>query len=144
MYKVTIGTDHLTREAILELYNNVGWIKYTENPDNLYKAFMNSTYVVSIIINEKIIGIARSISDDISIHYLQDILVHTDFQKQGVGRILLEDCLLRFNHVRTHVILTDNEERQRKFYESLGYKNTKNLKKISLNCFVKMADLELT
>lgn len=144
MYEVIIGTDNLTKEAVLELYENVGWLKYTENPDNLLKAIINSTYVVTIREGDKIIGLARCISDNISINYLQDILVHTDFQKKGVGRELLENCLKRFKHVRTHLILTDNEERQRKFYESLGYKNTKDIKMITLNCYVKMTDIELT
>jgi hypothetical protein len=41
------------------------------------------------------------------------------------------------------VLLTDDEERQKKFYESLGYKNTKDLKKTPLNAFVKIPGREL-
>jgi len=45
--------------------------------------------------------------------------------------------------VRTHVILTDDEERQARFYEAMGYKNTRLLKLKSLNCFVKMSNVKL-
>lgn len=143
MYNTTIGTDNLTIEAVLELYANVGWTKYTENPENLLIGITNSTYVVTIREGTKILGLARCISDDVSINYLQDILVHTDFQRKGIGRKLLERCLDRFKHVRTHILLTDDKELQRKFFESHGYKNTKDLKKITLNCFAKMTDMVL-
>lgn len=42
------------------------------------------------------------------------------------------------------MILTDDEEKQLRFYESLGYKNTKNLSDIPLNAFVKMKGAELS
>ncbi len=143
MYITTIGTDNLTIEAVLELYANVGWTKYTENPESLLIGITNSTYVVTIREGTKILGLARCISDDVSINYLQDILVHTDFQKRGIGRKLLENCLDRFKHVRTHLLLTEDKELQRKFFESHGYKNTKDLKEITLNCFAKMTDMIL-
>ncbi len=82
MYNVVTGTEHFTKEAILELYKSVRWTAYTDNPEQLMTTIENSTYVVSISESDKILGLVRSISDDISIHYLQDILVHPDFQKK--------------------------------------------------------------
>lgn len=143
MNDIIVGVDSLTKESILELYKKLGWTKYVEDPDTLFKAILNSTYVVTIQEDEKIIGLARCISDDVSINYLQDILVLPEFQRKSLGRKLLENCLEKFKHVRTHVILTDDEERQKIFYESLGYKNIKELNKINLNCFVKMVGVEL-
>ena len=130
-------------EEIVDLYNAVGWEAYTQNPESLERAFSNSTYMLIARIDECVVGLARSISDEVSIHYLQDILVHPDFQKKGVGRELLKLMLERFKDVRTHMILTDDEEKQLKFYESLGYKNTKSLKDIPLNTFVMMKHLDL-
>ena len=65
-----------------------------------------------------------------SIFYLQDILILPDYQRRGIGRMLLEDCLARFSHVRTKVLMTDDEARQKAFYESLGYRNTRDLEKV--------------
>ena len=93
--------------------------------------------------SEILVGLARCMSDDSSINYLQDILILPEYQGQGIGRRLLEKCLERFKHVRTHVILTDDEDRQKHFYESLGYKNTKSLKKVCLNCYVKIKGMDL-
>ena len=143
MEHIIVGTDGLTRESVLELYSALNWVMYTRDPDSLFRAILNSTYVVTIREGDRLTGLARCISDDVAINYLQDILVLPDNQRKGIGRKLLENCLERFKHVRTHVILTDNEERQRAFYESLGYKNTQDLKKTCLNCYVKMQGVEL-
>ncbi len=130
-------------ESIIELYNSVGWTIYTESPKSLKRGIANSTYKVVLVENDDVLGLARSISDDVSIHYLQDILVHPNYQGKGLGRKLIDKCLDRFSHVRTHIILTDDEEKQKKFYESLGYINTKDLKKNKLNSFVKIKGVEL-
>ena len=142
MQTMQIGTDKLSKDDVLALYENVGWIKYTEHPTQLMQAVKNSTFVVTIHDGSTLIGLARSVTDDVSIHYLQDILVHTEYQRQGIGRKLLGICHERFKHVRTHMILTDDEERQKIFYESFGYKNIQDYKKIKLNGFVKFQGLE--
>ncbi len=129
---------------IIELYNSVNWSVYTESPKSLEEAFKNSTYVLIAIEGDKVVGLSRSISDNVSIHYLQDILVSPSFQKKGVGRKLLSKVLEHFENVRTHMILTDDEEKQLRFYESLGYRNIKELKNIPLNTFVKMRNVELS
>ncbi|TLN03333.1 GNAT family N-acetyltransferase, partial [bacterium] len=87
-------------------------------------------------------GLARALSDDISIVYIQDILVRPEFQHGGVGRALLQHLLERFAHVRSTVLLTDDDEKQLRFYASLGFKNTRDLVKMPLNAFVRMPGLE--
>ncbi len=131
--------------SLLDLYNSVGWSNYTNDASKgkLEEAIRNSTFVVSAWVKNNLVGIARCISDDVSICYLQDILINPNFQKQGIGRKLLTICLERFKDVKTKILLTDDEEKQRLFYESFGYKNTRNLKRVTLNTFVMMNDIEL-
>ena len=130
-------------EKILELYHSVGWVNYTKDPKKLELGFKHSTYVLIASEEGKVVGALRSISDESSIHYLQDILVRPDYQKRGIGRKLLKMALDRFKKVRTHMILTDDEEKQKKFYQSLGYINTKELNRNKLNAFVKMEGVHL-
>ena len=142
--KLRVGHS-LPFEGVVALYNSVGWSAYTtgDQVDKLQDAIQNSTYVVTAWHGEKLIGLARCLSDDVSIFYLQDILVHPDHQRQGVGRMMLEDCLERFADVRMKVLLTDDEAEQKAFYESLGYRNTKDLTRIPLNAYVQITGLEL-
>lgn len=124
---------------LIELYNSVGWKAYTKGSagQQLLRAIQNSTYVVSAWDNRKLVGLARCLSDDVSVFYLQDILIRPEYQTQGIGTTLLEKCLERFQHVRTKVLLTDNEEKQLRFYESLGYTNTNNNEE--LNAYIQVS-----
>ena len=131
-------------KKIIELYDSDGWTAYTKDLDSLKIAFENSTLVNLAVSDEgEVIGLTRSVSDSISIHYLQDIIVSPNYQRKGIGRKLLEKSLEYFKNVRTHMILTDDDEKQLKFYSSMDYRNTKDLEKFALNTFIKMKDVEL-
>ncbi len=110
-----------TRDELLSLYGANGWGAYTADPDGLHRGVSNSTFVVTAREDGELIGLARVVSDDHTIMYLQDILVLPSHHRRGVGRALLERCLERFGHCRQRVLLTDDEEGQLRFYESLGF-----------------------
>ena len=126
------------------LYDSVNWIAYTneENRKDLDKAIRNSDYLVSAWDGEKLVGLARALSDDVSIFYLQDILVRPEHQGQGIGKQLLQKCLQRYQHVRSKILLTEDEERQRIFYEKLGYRDIRDLREVNLKVFVQIAGAE--
>ena len=140
-FELRVNSD-LPLDDLLSLYDSVGWAAYTRDPAGLQTALRNATYVVTAWHEGQLIGLARALSDDISIVYIQDILVRPEFQRGGVGRALLTHLLERFAHVRSTVLLTDADEKQLRFYASLGFKNTRDLVKMSLNAFVRMPGLE--
>jgi len=135
--EIKIGSE-LPKNQLMALYESVGWFAYTQGArrSELPDAVRNSTYVVSAWSGERLIGLARGLSDDSAIFFLQDILVTPDFQRTGIGRKLISNCLERFKHVRSKVLMTDDEENQLNFYESIGFKNTKELTEFQLNTFV--------
>jgi GNAT superfamily N-acetyltransferase len=123
---------------LIGLYDAVVWVAYTRAPDTLAKAIANSSIVVTARDEDgELIGLARGLSDDASIFYLQDILVRPEHRRTGVGRQLLAVCLERYGHVRQKVVLTDDDAAQQRFYESLGYVNTTSVTGVSLNTYVR-------
>ncbi|MCZ9881134.1 GNAT family N-acetyltransferase [Arthrobacter sp. B2a2-09] len=44
--------------------------------------------------------------------------------RRGIGRALAERALEQYRHVRQKVLITDDEPRQKAFYEALGYTQT--------------------
>jgi len=107
---------------VLALYQSVGWSAYTRDPTLLVQAIRNSSLVVGARdAGGKLVGLARAVSDDTTICYLQDILVDPAVQRAGVGRKLIEAVKTHYRHVRQTVLLTDNEPGQRAFYENLGF-----------------------
>jgi len=126
---------------LVALYGAVGWSAYAADPEALAGAISRSTYVVTARQEGDLIGLARGLSDDISIFYLQDILVLPGWQRRGVGRALLSACLERFAHVRQKVLLTDDEDRQHRFYESMGYRDIRTITSAGLRAFVQIEGL---
>jgi len=108
------------REELLGLYAAVGWTAYTRDPDALVAAVQASTWVHVERRAGTLVGLVRVLSDDLAIAWIQDLLVHPDHQRAGLGRALATAALERFAHVRTVGLLTDDEPRQRAFYESVG------------------------
>jgi GNAT superfamily N-acetyltransferase len=129
-------------DELVALYNSVGWTAYTADPESLAAAIARSTYVVTARHDGELIGLARGLSDDVAIFYLQDILVHPGWQREGIGRLLLSACLERFAHVRQKVLLTDAEQRQHRFYESMGYWDTRRITSAGLHAFVQIRGMD--
>ena len=131
-------------QALVALYDSVGWTAYTKDPESLGAMVRCSTFVQSCWDEGQLVGLVRVISDDLSIMYLQDILMHPDFHRRGIGRALMERCLERFEHVRQKVLLTDDRPEQSAFYESLGFRNTRDLETTKLNAFVRIEGANLS
>ena len=73
----------------------------------------------------RLVGLARVVSDGHTIAYLQGILVDPGHPRRGIASELLRRIFARFGHVRQHVLLTDTEERQRAFYETHGFRESR-------------------
>jgi len=107
--------------SLLALYENAGWKAYTRAPDQLHRAVQQSQFVLKAVADNQLVGLVRTVGDGVTIAYIQDILVHTDFQRRGIGKSLMEQTLDRFKHCRQKVLLTDDNPMTRGFYEALGF-----------------------
>jgi GNAT superfamily N-acetyltransferase len=136
-YELCRGTE-LPFDDVLALYDAVGWTAYTRHPDTLRAALHGSSFVVAARRANELIGLARAISDDASIAYVQDVLVRPDAQRGGVGRALLGAVRERYAHVRQLVLLTDDEPAQRSFYEALGFTEIRDVGSGNLRAFVRL------
>lgn len=109
-------------KELVHLYEAVGWVSYAVDPDGLARAIDRSTYVVTARAPDgTLIGLARCLSDDVSIMFVQDVLVQPDYQRQGIGDYLVRVCLSKFAHVTKKLLLSDNEPAMHEFYQSLGF-----------------------
>jgi ribosomal protein S18 acetylase RimI-like enzyme len=109
------------RDQLIALYEDAGWTAYTDEPDRLVRAISNSTHVVSAWDGERLVGLARVISDGEHIVYAQDLLVHSSYRRRGLGSALLRKALEPFQHVRQTVLVADDSPEMRAFYQSLGF-----------------------
>jgi GNAT superfamily N-acetyltransferase len=108
------------RAEILDLYGSVNWQRYTEDPDQLIRALEGSDVVIAMD-GDNLVGLARAVSDGETIVYIQDLLVRPSAQRQGVATQLMTWLLEPYAAVKQKILLTDDKEDQRLFYESLGF-----------------------
>jgi Acetyltransferases len=113
-------------DELLALYDSVGWTAYTRDPLTLFNAVSASLAVITARVDGQLVGLARIIGDGYTVSYLQDILVHPHFQRCGIGRGLFRRAFDQFD-VRQRVLVTDDEPRQRAFYEAMGFTEARNL-----------------
>jgi GNAT superfamily N-acetyltransferase len=131
------ASSEFTAEELLSLYDDVGWSAYTADPQRLLAAIDGSTHVVVAREDGLLVGLARVVSDGVSICFLQDVLVRRAFQRRGVGGALVRAVLEPFGSVRQKVLLTDDEPAQRAFYQSLGYREIGEVDDARLRAFVR-------
>jgi GNAT superfamily N-acetyltransferase len=133
---VTIEEGQPGRDELVGLYDAVGWSAYTRDPEQLVAAIEGSHTVLTARDDGLLVGLVRTVSDGATIAYVQDVLVHPDHQRTGVGRALLEAVLRRYESVRQTVLLTDADAGQRAFYESLGFVEAHDVTPAPLRSFV--------
>ncbi|MEU6058613.1 GNAT family N-acetyltransferase [Streptomyces sp. NPDC047097] len=114
-------------EEMFRLYDAVGWSGYTDDVDRLCRGLANSHLVLTARDERgRLLGLARTVSDDEHLVYVQDLLVHPDVHRRGVGRALLERLTARYAHCRFFLLSTDHEStpegaRKHAFYRRLGF-----------------------
>ncbi len=108
-------------QAVLDLYGSVGWTNYTDRPSMLQKALEHSLFVLAAYDGDRLVGLLRAVGDGHSIVFIQDILVLPTYQRQGIGRHLLEQAIAHFPEIYQLHLLTDNTEKTRSFYEAIGF-----------------------
>ena len=109
--------------AVLDLYNSVGWSNYTNHPQRLEQAFHQSLFVMAAYDDdEKLVGLIRAVGDGLTIVFIQDLLVYPHYQRQGIGRCLLQQTLERFKDVYQIQLATEQSDKNLTFYQELGFR----------------------
>ncbi|MEP6478354.1 MAG: GNAT family N-acetyltransferase [Rhodoglobus sp.] len=132
-----VSASDLDAASVIALYESVGWSVYTADPSTLLAGLAGSATVAVARSGGALVGLARVVSDGATICYLQDVLVHPEHRLHGLGRRLVESVLEPHATVRQKVLLTDDEPGQRRFYESLGYSETRDFGEGTLRAFVR-------
>ena len=108
-------------EEILGLYARLGWTNYTDNPEMLRNAYLNSLKIYGAYVDDKLVGIIRAVGDGFSVLFIQDLLIHPDFQRNGIGTLLLKRMLKEYENVYQIHLITEDSEKTISFYKSLGF-----------------------
>lgn len=111
----------IPEKQLRELFTVLGWEELSALlPDLL----LNSTFVVSAWDGARLVGLARVVSDGVYVSTLQQVGVHPDYQRHGLGSDLVRRCVERFK--RTRFILTTDDPTHATFYARFGFQSAPN------------------
>ena len=109
--------------AVLDLYASVSWSNYTNHPRRLEQAFHQSLFVMAAYDDdEELVGLIRAVGDGLTIVFIQDLLVYPLYQRQGIGRSLLQQTLESFKDVYQIQLATEQSDKNLAFYRELGFR----------------------
>ena len=91
MNNLEIKHNKLTADEFIYLWESVWGNAPTKEQIEL--ALTNSIYVVSVYDRGKVAAMARMIGDMGLCYYIKDVVVHPDYQKKGIGRLLINELL---------------------------------------------------
>ncbi|HJA90450.1 MAG TPA: GNAT family N-acetyltransferase [Candidatus Jeotgalibaca merdavium] len=118
-------------DSLTQLYQSVGWRNYYKAPAIMSQLLPGAWHYISAWEEDQLVGLIRTISDGCYILYIQDILVHPDYQRQAIGTSLMKQMLERAKDMQQIILTTDDTERTIQFYQSLGFKTMQDLKCVS-------------
>ena len=76
-------------EQIIELYNDSGLPRPTQDKERIRTMYENSNLIVTAWDGELLVGVARSLTDWAWACYLSDLAVRDSYKKEGIGRRLI-------------------------------------------------------
>ena len=119
----TVRYNALTAEQFIELWESVWGDGPT--PEQTKLAMEHTLFRVSVFDGDRIIAMARMNGDLGLDYYIKDVIVRPEYQRRGVGRLLIGELLafIRQNWVRNTDIFTELCAMPDKipFYEKFGF-----------------------
>lgn len=110
-------------DEIISLYKDAGWWKnsYGESPEFLRGIVAGSALFAGAFENNKMIGMGRALSDQVSDAYIQDVAVLKEFQGRGVGKKIIQTLITGLNAWGVDWIGLIAQPGTTGFYENLGF-----------------------
>ena len=78
-----------TKEQVQQLFLSVHWIS-GNYPERLYKALMNSSTVLTVWDDERLVALTRVLDDTEMLAQIHYVLVHPDYQGRGIAGKMIE------------------------------------------------------
>lgn len=106
-------------EEVRDLYESVGWLS-ARYPKRLVQAFQKAGTVISAWEGNHLIGLVEVLDDGELTAYVHYLLVRPEYQRQGVGKHLLELVKEQYKNY-LYLIVICEEKKTIGFYEGIGF-----------------------
>lgn len=122
---ITYGKrSSLNELEVTELFQSSGISRPIGQPSRIKEMILNSDFIYTAWENEKLVGIARCVTDFSYCCYLSDLAVHRDYQNKKVGKTLIEYVEKEIGDEVTLVLLAS--ESAMDYYPKIGFDKAEN------------------
>jgi len=105
-----------------DLFQTTGWNdEYHFTQQDLENAIKNSWYSMSIYDSDKLVGFGRVIADGVHHALIVDLIIHPDYQSQGLGSKLLARLVKKCTDSGIRDIQLFAAKDKSEFYEKFGF-----------------------
>lgn len=111
-------------ETIIDVYKSSGINRPINDKERIRKMFQNSNLIVTAWDDEKLIGIARSITDFCYCCYLSDLAIRKEYQNKGIGKKLIK--LIKDKIGDQSMLLLLSAPNALEYYPKIGFKKAEN------------------
>ena len=111
-------SDAIDEEEVVALYKANAWSS-AEKPRQLLAALCNSDALVTARVDGRLVGLGNAISDGHLVVYFPHLLVHPEFQRQGVGRAMMKVLMQKYAGFHQQMLTADGGAVE--FYKSMGF-----------------------
>lgn len=105
-------------KEIADLREAVGWSRMESSYSN---PLLTSYYHISVYDGSALIDYIDCVSNGVTDAYIQDLMIHPNYQKHGIGTKLMNDMLAYLKSRHIFMISVIFEEGLRPFYERFGF-----------------------
>lgn len=107
------------QDQVEALFLSVEWVSGTY-PERLYKALMHSSTVITAWDGERLVGLLRALDDGEMVAFIHYVLVHPNYQGQGIAGTMVEMAKEKFAHYLYIEVMPD-ERKNVRFYQKHGF-----------------------
>ena len=111
----------LAFQSEARIHNNFNIPPLKQTIDGIIEEYKNWTFLKAVNSENRIIGSVR-VRDDNQTLYVNTLIVHPDFQGQGIGTQLLKEVEERMPQLRYEIFTSDKSVLNIKLYERMGYR----------------------
>ncbi len=104
------------------LFESTGWNQeYGMSAEELQRAILESWCVITAYDDGKLIGTGRVISDGVFHALIVDVIVRPEYQKHGIGTLIMQRLLERCRAARLRDVQLFCARGKAPFYQKLGF-----------------------
>lgn len=88
---IEFKTDRMPATGeIIDIYNSSGLRRPTDDPQRIGDMYRHSNLIVTAWDGDLLVGVSRALTDFHYCCYLSDLAIRKEYQKQGIGRRLVQ------------------------------------------------------